>query len=96
MQQLKRIKFHYKNVHIRHVRGKGMLENVTMLARSNNKTNLPKFEALMIKQHNPVINKQVKDFPRTLIFLISLRILHNQAGQNTVHIQKKSTSVFTG
>ena len=43
-----------------------MLEKVTVLVRSNNKTDLATLEALKIKQHSLVINKQVKYFLRTL------------------------------
>ena len=57
---------HHKTVNKRNITGKHMLENVTVLARSNNRTDLAKLETLLIKQHNPVINKQVKDFSRTL------------------------------
>ena len=38
-----------------------MFENVTVLARSNNKTDRALLEALQSKQHNPVFNKQVKE-----------------------------------
>ena len=62
MKQHTGIKFHHNTVHKRNITGKQMLENVTVLARSNNKTDLAILEALLIKQHNPVINKQVKDW----------------------------------
>ena len=43
-----------------------MIENVTVLARSNNRTDLAIPEALLIKEYNPVINEQVKYFSRIL------------------------------
>ena len=43
-----------------------MLENVTMMTKSINETNLAILEALIFLQKNPVINKQVKEFLRTL------------------------------
>ena len=42
-----------------------MFEKVTVLATSNNRTDLAILEALIIQQHNPVVNKQVKDFSHT-------------------------------
>ena len=48
-----------------------MLELLTVLARSNEKTDLALLEAILIKQRKTVIYKQVKDFSRTLkIFLL--------------------------
>ena len=35
-------------------------------ARPNNRTDLAILEPILIKQHNPVVNKKVKDFSRTL------------------------------
>ena len=45
------IKFHHNTVHKRNITGKQMLENVTVLARSNNRTDLAILEALLVKQH---------------------------------------------
>ena len=66
MKQFTGIKFHHNTVHKIYITGKQMLENVTLPARSNNMTDTAILEALLIKQHNPVINKQVRDFLRTL------------------------------
>ena len=62
-----------------------MRENVAVLTSSNNKTTLAKLEALLIKQHSPVINKQVKNFLAYLKNMsISLRILHTRTRQKNV------------
>ena len=66
MKQHTGIKLHVTTVHKRSITGKQMLENVIVLARSNNKTNISILKALPIKQWNPFINKQVIDFSRTL------------------------------
>ena len=66
MKQHTGIKFHPNTIHKRNITRKQMLENITVLARSNNRTDLAIPQALSIKQHNPVINKQAKDFSCTL------------------------------
>ena len=66
MKQHTGIKFHHNTVHKRNVTGKQMIEKVTVLARSNSKTDLAILDALLIKKHNSVITKQVKDFSHTL------------------------------
>lgn len=43
-----------------------MLPNVTVLTRAQNKQDLIIMEALLIKQHQPVINTQAEDFNRIL------------------------------
>ena len=65
MKQHTGIKFHHNTIHKRNITGKQMLENVTVLARPNNRTDLAILEALLVKQYNPV-NKQMKDFSPTL------------------------------
>ena len=49
-----------------------MLANETVQARSVNTTDLAILEALMMKQHCPIINKQMKDFSRTLKIYFNL------------------------
>ena len=50
MKQHMGIKFHHNTIHKPNITGKRMLENVTALARSNNRTDLGILEAFLIKQ----------------------------------------------
>lgn len=60
------IKFHHNHVNKIKITRKQMYENMTVIARLNNTTDLATLETLVIKQHNPVIDKQVKDLSRKL------------------------------
>ena len=66
MKQHTGIRFHHNTVHKRNISGKQRLKIVTVLARSNNRTELAILEALLIKHYNPLISKQIKDFSHTL------------------------------
>ena len=43
-----------------------MLPNLTIVETCHSKRDLEIIEALLIKQHKPIINVQVRDFDRTL------------------------------
>ena len=60
------VKQHFQLIHKSNITGSQMLPNVNIINRSNNKNDLKILEALLIKEHNPVINRQVDDFNRTL------------------------------
>ena len=60
------IKKHFRTVHNRNITGSEMIKNVSILAHVNNKIDLILTEALLIKEHGPVINIQTDDFNRTL------------------------------
>ena len=60
------IKKHFRITHNKNITGSEMLANVTVLARAQNKQDLIIMEALLIKQHQPVINTQAEDFNRIL------------------------------
>ena len=60
------IKKHYRITHNRNITGSEMLENVSILARAQNKQDLIIMEALYIKEYQPSINTQADDFNRIL------------------------------
>lgn len=66
MKQHSSIKRHHKEVHQTNITGTKMLENVTVMTKLHNKRDLIIMEALLIKQHKPIINIQTDDFNRTL------------------------------
>jgi hypothetical protein len=66
MKQHASIKKHYKEEHERNITGSEMLQNVSVLSKSNNRIDLIIMEALYIKQEHPIINIQTDDFNRTL------------------------------
>ena len=63
----KSIKTHYKNIHHQDkITGSQMLPHVSVIDKCSDRIDLCILEALYIKELNPVINKQVNDFARTL------------------------------
>ena len=60
------IKKHYATTHNRNITGSEMLKNVSALAWEHEKKDLLILEALLIKVHNPPINRQCEDFNRVL------------------------------
>jgi len=60
------IKKHHQITHNSTITGKQMLQNVSILAKGRSKQELLILEALLIKELNPVINKQTDDFNATL------------------------------
>ena len=60
------IKKHYATTHNRNITGSEMIRNVSVLAREREKKDLLILEALLIKDHNPPINRQCEDFNRVL------------------------------
>ena len=60
------IKRHHRETHLENIRGSMILPDISILARTSNKIDLIILEALLIKQHKPIINIQTDDFNRTL------------------------------
>ena len=60
------IKKHYATTHNRNITGSEIISNVSVLTREREKRDLLILEALLIKDHNPFINRQCEDFIRVL------------------------------
>lgn len=60
------IKRHHRELHNENITGSQMLPNVTIIATNHNNQELHLLEALLIKEHKPLINIQCGDFDRTL------------------------------
>ena len=60
------IKKHFQASHNRNVTGSQLLPDVSVVGRRSQKEDLAILEALIIKELNPAINRQVGEFDRTL------------------------------
>ena len=66
IKQHSSIKRHHKETHLENITGSMILPDISILAKTSNKIDLIILEALLIKQHKPIINIQTDDFNRTL------------------------------
>lgn len=66
LKQHTSIKRHYREEHNINITGSQMINNTNTLIQLHNKQDLIIMEALLIKQHKPIINIQTEDFNRTL------------------------------
>ena len=64
--QNKSIKHHSNEAHNMNIRTKEIINEIKILFRSPDKTELQIAEALLIKFHNPILNNQAATFTRTL------------------------------
>ena len=60
------MKKHHRETHFENITGSMILPDISILAKTSDKINLILLEALLIKQHKPIINIQTDDFNRTL------------------------------
>ena len=66
IKQHSSIKRHHRETHKENITGSMILPNISILAKAPDKIDLILLEALLIKQHKPIINIQTDDFNRTL------------------------------
>ena len=60
------VKKHFQSTHGRNITGSEMLKNVKVITKAHCKQDLVITEALLIKEHRPLINIQAEDFNKTL------------------------------
>ena len=60
------MKKHFHAVHKEDITCSEMLRDVSVVAKCSNKQDLHILEAIIIKELNPIINRQTDDFVRTL------------------------------
>ena len=56
IKQHSSVKRHHKETHLENITGSMILPDISILARTSNKIDLILLEALLIKQHKPIIN----------------------------------------